>query len=201
MELFELPTAILSQKGRTDLAWLYFTITSMPHKKRVWFILISFSTLNWVFYMSRNWQKSLSLHRGEKSNSTCMWKSVGFKFTSLYLSVQKLGECSPASTPLCPVIFYLVEIIYDNEKIATIGTGNAYPLIGFLSLHRPQETLMVQFCSQKHWQSSKSLISKLWICKPFVVHDTTVHGARHKPMWNGDLWDHGIVERMMWLLG
>lgn len=58
MELFGLPTAILSQKGRTDLAWLYFTITSTPHKKRVWFILFSFSTLNWVFYMSRNWQKT-----------------------------------------------------------------------------------------------------------------------------------------------
>lgn len=34
-------------------------------------------------------------------------------------SMQKLGECSPASIPLYPVIFYLVveEIIYDNEKM------------------------------------------------------------------------------------
>lgn len=199
MELFGLPTAILSQKGRTDLAWLYFTITSTPHKKRVWFILFSFSTLNWVFYMSRNWQKT-ACHYTEGRKAIALVCENQWDL-NLPLCMQKLGECSPASTLLCPVIFYLVEIIYDNEKISTIGTGNAYPLIGFLSLRRPQETLMVQSCSQKHWQSSKSLISKLWICKPFVVHDTTVHGARHKPMWNGDLWDHGIVERMMWLLG
>lgn len=51
------------------------------------------------------------------------------------------------------------EIIYDNENMSTIGTGNAYPLIGFSSLHRPQETLMVKFCSQEHWESSKSQIS------------------------------------------
>lgn len=60
---------------------------------------------------------------------------------------------------------------------------------------------MIKFCSQKYWQSSKSLISKLWIYKPFVVHHTTVRGAHHKPMLNGDLCDHGIVEQMMWLLG
>lgn len=33
MELLGLPTAIPSQKGRTGLAWLYFTITSTPHRE------------------------------------------------------------------------------------------------------------------------------------------------------------------------
>lgn len=30
-----------------------------------------------------------------------------------------------------------------------------------------------------------------WICKPFVVHDTTVCSPRHETMLYGDLCDHG----------
>lgn len=53
--------------------------------------------------------------------------------------MQSLFERSPASIPLCAVILYLVveEIFYDNEKTSATGTDNAYPLVGFLWLHRP----------------------------------------------------------------
>ncbi|RMB98364.1 hypothetical protein DUI87_25270 [Hirundo rustica rustica] len=145
---------------------------------------------------------------GEQRESNHSWRKTVPKYllcslpnVTLNPSVQKLGERSPASIPLCPIIFYLVgeEIIYDSERTSTIGTGIS-PHWLFVT---PQtsgningQVLLSETLAKLEIPDFQTLDLQI-----FVVHETTVRGARHKPVLNADLRDHRIVERMMRLLG
>ena len=93
------------------------------------------------------------------------------------------------------------EIIYDNEKMSAVGTDSAYPLTGLFVTPQTSRNLNGKVLLSEILAKPYIPDFQTWICKPFVVHDTTVRGPCHETMLNGDLCDHGIVQQMMRLLG